>query len=225
MKSNSRAKSASPSQRGGQDSFKNTFSRGVYVKVIHTENVSQRVPTYIGEVGTIEEVPVHPSTWYKVRFENEIVTFRSSALQIVEHEVLDESNGAGGTNSGSKRSRQKEEKEKENGKVQTEEASRRSSKSAAVTTPVLPQPATRERNREKEVNKEVKESPSSAHTKDSRSIPAAIASPTDEQQVAAVSSDAGSVSSEPVYLHSLDPDGWVGRGVRVALAEGRVWRA
>lgn len=46
-----------------------------------TDNTMQRVPQYIGQVGIVKEAPVHPCTWFKIKFDDgEVFTFRPSAL-------------------------------------------------------------------------------------------------------------------------------------------------
>lgn len=60
------------------------FHIGSPVKIVDTENVAQRHPDLIGKVGIVHEVPVHPVTWFKVKFsDGSIVTFRPSALKSV----------------------------------------------------------------------------------------------------------------------------------------------
>jgi len=57
---------------------------GSRVIILGTDNVEQRVPQYVGMQATIVVVPVHPATWFKVKFDNgKIVTFRPSALRLV----------------------------------------------------------------------------------------------------------------------------------------------
>ena len=45
----------------------------------------QRVPHLVGCIGTIREVPVHPTTWFKIEFpDGAIVTFRPSAFRLAD---------------------------------------------------------------------------------------------------------------------------------------------
>ena len=45
----------------------------------------QRVPHLVGCIGTIREVPVHPTTWFKIEFpDGAIVTFRPSAFKLAD---------------------------------------------------------------------------------------------------------------------------------------------
>lgn len=54
---------------------------GAEVVIISTENVQQRAPQRVGEKGFIKEVPVHPTTWFKVEFaDGKCLAFRPSAL-------------------------------------------------------------------------------------------------------------------------------------------------
>ena len=54
---------------------------GAEVIIIATENVQQRAPQRVGETGYIKEVPVHPTTWFKVEFaDGKCLAFRPSAL-------------------------------------------------------------------------------------------------------------------------------------------------
>jgi len=77
----------SPASRPRSNSYTSSikeFKVGSKVVIIETDNVSQRAPQLIGEVGIIREVPVHPATWFKVEFsDHQIVTFRPSAFKAV----------------------------------------------------------------------------------------------------------------------------------------------
>lgn len=58
--------------------------KGAEVSILKTSNVENRYPERAGEKGIIEEVPVHPNTWYRVRFKDgKVLTFRPSALGLV----------------------------------------------------------------------------------------------------------------------------------------------
>mmetsp|Transcript_8079 Transcript_8079/g.15243 ORF Transcript_8079/g.15243 Transcript_8079/m.15243 type:complete len:629 (+) Transcript_8079:76-1962(+) len=60
------------------------LTMGSRVIILGTDNVEQRVPQYVGVEAEIVVVPVHPATWFKVKFDNgKIVTFRPSALRLV----------------------------------------------------------------------------------------------------------------------------------------------
>jgi hypothetical protein len=55
------------------------------VQIAETNNVAQKYPMYVGQIGTIVKVPVHPITWFKVKFDDgNTVTFRPSALQSID---------------------------------------------------------------------------------------------------------------------------------------------
>jgi hypothetical protein len=54
------------------------------VLIVDTPNVGHKYPQYIGQIGTITKVPVHPITWFKIKFDDgNIVTFRPSALRSI----------------------------------------------------------------------------------------------------------------------------------------------
>lgn len=62
--------------------------KGSKVVIIETENTLHRLPQYIGQIGIIKEAPVHPTTWFKVKFEDGVVcTFRPSALMHVSDDA------------------------------------------------------------------------------------------------------------------------------------------
>ena len=59
-----------------------SLKKGVQVQIMKTDNVEQRAPHLIGQVGVIKDVPQHPNTWFKVKFSTGAVfTFRPSALR------------------------------------------------------------------------------------------------------------------------------------------------
>lgn len=57
------------------------MKKGSSVVIIGTDNVRAKTPHLIGRIGIIYEAPVHPATWYKVEVNDEILTFRPSALR------------------------------------------------------------------------------------------------------------------------------------------------
>lgn len=60
------------------------LTQGSRVIILGTDNVEQRVPQYVGLEAEIIVVPVHPATWFKVKFDNgKIATFRPSALRLL----------------------------------------------------------------------------------------------------------------------------------------------
>lgn len=62
----------------------NALERGTLVRIIKTSDVEQRVPHTIHKIGTIEEVPQHPNTWFKVRInDGEVYKYRPSALKVL----------------------------------------------------------------------------------------------------------------------------------------------
>lgn len=66
---------------------------GSRVIILGTDNVEQRVPQYVGQEAEIVVVPVHPATWFKVKFDNgKIVTFRPSALRLVSDGITVDDN-------------------------------------------------------------------------------------------------------------------------------------
>ncbi|OWZ23706.1 hypothetical protein PHMEG_0001391 [Phytophthora megakarya] len=63
-----------------------TLEKGTLVRVLTTPDVEQRVPHTIQKVGVVEEVPMHPNTWFKVRIRDGDVVYkyRPSALEVLE---------------------------------------------------------------------------------------------------------------------------------------------
>ena len=57
---------------------------GKEVVILGTDSVVQRQPHLIGREGIIQEVPVHPATWYKIAFpDGSLSTLRPSALRLL----------------------------------------------------------------------------------------------------------------------------------------------
>lgn len=60
---------------------------GDRVQILKTHFTEQRTPHLVGGIGIVLNVPVHPNTWYKVKFDiglkSIIHTYRASALQPV----------------------------------------------------------------------------------------------------------------------------------------------
>lgn len=64
-------------------SHAHTLTLGSEVVIRATETVLQRTPHLAGQIGYVKEVPVHPATWFKVRFpDGSVSTFRPSALRL-----------------------------------------------------------------------------------------------------------------------------------------------
>nr|CCA23417.1 conserved hypothetical protein [Albugo laibachii Nc14] len=62
----------------------NVLEEGTLVRIIKTSDVEQRVPHTIHKIGTIEEVPQHPNTWFKVRInDGDVYKYRPSALKVL----------------------------------------------------------------------------------------------------------------------------------------------
>ena len=56
---------------------------GTKVVIKGTDIVMHKVPHLVGRIGVIAAVPVHPTTWFKVKFDdNTVVPFRSSGLHV-----------------------------------------------------------------------------------------------------------------------------------------------
>ena len=71
------------------------FQRGVSVRILGTENVLQRCPHLVGSIGTIREVPVHPTTWFKIEFpDGNVMTFRPSAFKLAGDGAEDDDDDA-----------------------------------------------------------------------------------------------------------------------------------
>lgn len=69
----------------------------------------QRTPHLVGQIGYVHEVPVHPATWFKVRFnDGSLHTFRPSALRLssVPEEEMVESTSYGTINATKRRERE-----------------------------------------------------------------------------------------------------------------------
>jgi hypothetical protein len=80
-----KGRSHSPESHGGATSQE--LKRGAKVLILNNDNVSQRAPQYIGQVGTVKDVPVHPATWFKIQFaDGQIMTFRPTALEVLSDE-------------------------------------------------------------------------------------------------------------------------------------------
>ncbi|POM80063.1 Hypothetical protein PHPALM_2145, partial [Phytophthora palmivora] len=63
-----------------------TLEQGTLVRILTTPDVEQRVPHTVHKVGVVEEVPLHPNTWFKVRIRDGDVVYkyRPSALEVLE---------------------------------------------------------------------------------------------------------------------------------------------
>jgi hypothetical protein len=80
-----RQKRAKQTPPGASNSMSHAQSlkKGAKVIIMKTDNVEQRAPHLIGQVGKIKDVPQHPNTWFKVEFNSgHVFTFRPSALRL-----------------------------------------------------------------------------------------------------------------------------------------------
>jgi hypothetical protein len=66
-------------------SNKSNYNEGVLVEILPTENVVSRFPDLIGQRGTIEQVAVHPGTWYAVKLQdaNRLVKLQTTAMKVI----------------------------------------------------------------------------------------------------------------------------------------------
>jgi hypothetical protein len=73
-----------------------SLKKGAKVIIMKTDNVEQRAPHLIGQVGIIKDVPQHPNTWFKVKFTSgHVFTFRPSALRLWSEGVEKEFESSG----------------------------------------------------------------------------------------------------------------------------------
>jgi hypothetical protein len=82
-----KGRSASPDSHYGASSHE--LKKGTRVLILNNDNVSQRAPQYIGQVGVVKDVPVHPATWFKIQFsDGQTMTFRPTALEVVSDDFV-----------------------------------------------------------------------------------------------------------------------------------------
>lgn len=100
----------------------NQLEQGALVRVLTTPDVEQRVPHTVNKVGVIEEVPMHPNTWFKVRIRDGDVVYkyRPSALQVLD-EGEDISSPAPSPHHSPVQEEKEEEEEVEEEEVEVEE--------------------------------------------------------------------------------------------------------
>ena len=74
------------------------LQQGARVIIVKTDNVVQRAPEMIGQVGEIKAVPQHPNTWFKVKLSNgRVFTLRPSALRLATGKDKDKDKAKGGS--------------------------------------------------------------------------------------------------------------------------------
>lgn len=64
------------------------LKHGTLVQILNTENVAQRFPDLVGELATVDKVPVYPSTWFTVKISQQparTVKMQPTALKLVSN--------------------------------------------------------------------------------------------------------------------------------------------